>query len=194
MALCTQADIEKLIQVDITAEPEPQVTFLIENAQAMIESHCHRIFEAAVGIVETLDARGASMLYLKQTPVTGITSVVEDTVALVAADYAFYPNGRVVRIRNQHDINWTHRRQAIVITYDGGFATVPFDIRMVCASVAAEAFKTGAAYAAQGSPGVKLERIGDYMIQYDLDAAIAAMELTMADRKVLANYRRVVLV
>ena len=55
MTLCVQADVEKFLQVDVTAEPEAQVTYLIENAGALIETYLGRIIEEAAIATELHD-------------------------------------------------------------------------------------------------------------------------------------------
>lgn len=194
MALITQDDIEKTLHIQFGSSPDPVADWLIENSQAMVETYCKRTFEEETGVVETLDGNDRHTLWLSKFPVTGVTSVVEKGTTLDSSQYVWYPNGRLVRQSVGYDHPWPLKRQSVVVTYDGGFATIPFDLRMAVAAVAAEGFKIGAAYAEQKSPGINLERIGDYMVQYDLDRAMAGMRIPEGAKRLLNHYRRVIVV
>jgi len=48
MALCTQGDVEKFLQIDVSAEPDAAVTMLIENGEALIKTYLDRdVLESA---------------------------------------------------------------------------------------------------------------------------------------------------
>lgn len=164
MPLCTQADMEKLGQVDFTNTPEDAVTLYIAVAQAAIESHVGRQLDQASVSGETLDGGWRKRIVrLARTPVKSITAVTEDGEALTEGDdYLSYADGRLHRILGAstlEDWYWTRKRRAIVVDYIGGYSDadpgyeVPDDLRWVCASVALRLFKTEAAWA-QSPAGV----------------------------------------
>ena len=164
MTLCTQLDVEQKLQWDITAEPDATVTALIADAQALIESHVGRTLESAER-EETFDGARVA-IFLRNWPVTAITSVSEDsTVLVVDDDYKFYENGKVIRVSSSgYQIVWrTFKPQSITVEYTGGFLAAHSDehdlalehLGSLCAEVVARAFRKGAANAAipAGSSG-----------------------------------------
>ena len=157
MALCTQLDVEQKLQWDITAEPDTTVTALIADAQALIESHVGRTLESA-SREETFDGARVA-IFLKNWPVTAITSVSEDGTLLTADDdYKFYENGKLIRVStSNYQILWrTRKPQSIVVQYVGGFLAAHNEdhdmalehLGSLCAEVVARAFRKGAANAA----------------------------------------------
>lgn len=184
MALCTQTDVEQRLQIDFTNNADPVCAVLIAAVQGHIEREVGRAVEAAAR-VETLDWPPGSYLWLKWTPVNSITSVVVDGTTLTAVtDYIFDSvTGRLARVSSGYLTGWSvYKPASVVVTYNGGYATVPLDLRDLCANVAARAFQTGAAYAAlpAGSDGISQEGIGDYSVTYFDRAAggLATMDVT----------------
>jgi hypothetical protein len=163
MALCTQLDVEQKLQWDVTAEPDTTVTALIADAQALIESHVGRPLEG--GSRTDIFDGGRVALFLRTWPVTEITSVTEDGVALAVTDYLWYPNGKVIRTSTTgSQILWkAYKPQSITIVYEGGYLAAENDLHDIalehlgslCAEVVARAFRKGAASAAipAGSAG-----------------------------------------
>lgn len=154
MALCTQADVEKRLQWDITAEPDPVVTMLIADAQAMIEAEIGREVESATWS-QTFDGWASWSLFLKQWPVTAVTTVTEDGVALTpTTDFMWYPSGKLVRVASGYQAYWhTSKLQDIVVGYTGGYLAGTHDMQLghlgsICAEVVARALRRGADNAA----------------------------------------------
>jgi hypothetical protein len=105
-------------------------------------------------------------LFLRNWPVTAITSVTEDGTVLVADDdYKFYSNGKVIRVApSGYQTVWKALKpQSITIVYEGGYLAGEDDyhdlalehLGSLCAEVVARAFRKGAASAAipAGSAG-----------------------------------------
>lgn len=152
MALCTQADVEKRLQWDITAEPDPVVTMLIADATSLIESELRRAAESAAARVETFDG-GWWSLFLTNWPVTAVASVVEDgTTLTVTTDYKWSSSGKLIRVSGGYQIWWkTTKPDSIVVTYTGGYqsTTTEFNhLGAICAEMVARAFRKGADSAA----------------------------------------------
>lgn len=173
--LCSQGDVEQRLQIDFTNNADPVCASLIAAAQGHIEREVGRAIEATVR-AETLDGPPGSYLWLKWTPVNSVTSVVVDGTALVAVtDYIFDGAfGKLARVSSGYLTGWAvYKPASVVVTYNGGYTTVPLDLRDLCATVAARAFQAGAAYAAlpAGSDGISQEGIGSYSVQYFDEAA-----------------------
>ncbi len=196
--LCTQGDVQNLLHTVFTNQPEPVITDLIGRASAMVETYLHRNIEEAAAEVETLDGHGArSTLFLARTPVTAIATVVEDGTSLTAGDdYLFYEDGRLVRTaEGAYDLWWNSNRQTVVVTYTGGYVTVPRDIADSTARLVARWFQAGAAYAAAPDSAGAVKRIsldGSDEIEYSdavLDVSMAA-GFTVGEKEALNSYRR----
>jgi hypothetical protein len=199
MTLCIQADVERFLQIDVSAEPEPQVTYLIENAGAQIESYLDRKIEQA-NFTDVIDGDLGSMIRLKQWPVTlPLTTVVEDGITLTEdVDYVAHGDGRVYRGTDRHSLGWARGRKIITVTYEAGYLVVPFEIRDVCARMVARAFQAGAAYAnaPAGAESIKsLSLEGSDSIEYTdavRDVAVAAMPMLPEEMMMVGRYKRVV--
>ncbi len=202
MPLCVQLDVEKFLQADVTAEPEAQVTYLIENAGAQIEAYLDRVVEEAARTTELHDGNGDYLIRLDHWPVTiPLTKVEEDGVVLIeGTDYVAYDDGRVYRGTKTFKSRWRGGLRAVDFDYTGGFATVPFVIRDVCARMVARAFQAGVAYANTpiGSAGIKsLSLEGSDSVEYTeavSDVSRAAVILNEDEKMMLNRFRRQVFV
>lgn len=198
MTLCVQADVEKFLQLDVTAEPEAQVTFLIENAGGQIETYLDRIIEEGAIATELHDGDRGSLIRLNQWPVTvPLTLLEEDGVGLVeGTDYVAYEDGRVYRGSTTVPANWALGRRIIDVDYTAGYATVPFTIRDVCTRMVARAFQAGSAYAnaPDGAEAIKTLSLADSdSVEWSdavRDVAMAAMPMLPEEERSLSRYRR----
>lgn len=150
MALATQTDVEQRLQIDFTNPTEPVVVSLIAAAQGHIEREVGRPVEAD-DYTETFDGPYGPYLWLTKVPVNTITSVTSDGTVLTVIDDFFFvaQTGKVGRVKNGYYRFWDSLKpQSVVVVYNGGFTTVPLDLRDLCANVVARAFQAGAVYAA----------------------------------------------
>lgn len=147
--LCSQTDVEMRLQINLGTDPDPVCAALIAAAQGHIEREVGRPVEAD-DYTELFDGPRGAYLWLTNTPVNSIASIEVDGVALVVAtDVYFTAYGKVGRVSAGNPTTWgTYKPNIVEVTYNGGYATVPLDLRDLCANVAARAFKEGAAYAA----------------------------------------------
>ena len=202
MPLCVQLDVEKFLQADVTAEPEAQVTYLIENAGAEIEAYLHRTVEEQAVVTELHDGNGDYLILLEHWPVTiPLTTVVEDGTTLIeGTDYVAYEDGRVYRGTATFKSRWRGGLRAVDFDYTGGYDTVPFLIRDVCARMVARAFQAGAAYANTpvGAAGIKEISLDDSdSVKYTdavSDVSGAAVILNDDEKMMLNRFRRQVFV
>ncbi len=203
MALCVQLDVEKFLQADVTAEPEAQVTYLIENAGAQVEAYLDRTVEEQTVVTELHDGNGDYLIRLAHWPVTlPLTLVEEDGVALIeGTDYVAYEDGRVYRGTKTFKSRWRGGLRAVDFDYTGGYAApIPFVIRDVCARMVARAFQAGSAYAntpvgAEGIKRISLE--GSDSVEYTAavsDVTRTAVILNDEEKQSLNFYRRQVFV
>lgn len=192
--LATQLDLEKYGHLDVTTEPDASITARLESASALIEAYCGRIFTSATVTAEVHDG-GYGTVFLRQPPITSITTVVENSITLAATDYLFYPDGRLVRLSGGYPYVWYWKPRTVVVTYVGGYTPVPYDIRLVCVRIVERAFKAAAAWAAApaGAGSSESERIGTYEISYADSVTGSVSEgaalLTDEEKETLDFYR-----
>ena len=154
MALCDQEEIEKRLQWDITAEPDSVVTSLIAAATAHMEGEVGRRLESATYTAELHDPPDGAV-FLKNWPVTSITTLEVDGAAVASTGYTFYSDGRLHRTSNSRDVGWaSSKRKAISVTYAGGYLAGTHTSELahlgsICTEIVARAFRSGAASAAQ---------------------------------------------
>jgi hypothetical protein len=114
---------------------------LIQHASAACASYCNREFASETVIssfrtpMERGRARPAEALLLDRTPMTAITTVVEDSVALDAAEYEFDAETGFLWKLSSNDTRvwWTGPK--LVVTYTGGYVmltTLPSDLERAC--------------------------------------------------------------
>lgn len=156
--LATQADFEMYSHIDVTAEPDASITARLESASAIIESYCNRGFGLETVTNEIHDG-GVRTLFLRRPPVVSITSITENDVALVPDDYSFYPDGRLLRLTGLFPQYWYFAPQTVSVTYEGGYADIPADIRLVCVRIVERGFKAAAAYAAAPAASAAIKSI-----------------------------------
>jgi hypothetical protein len=143
MALCTTADVEALIQTDITDDSDPMLVNLIGQATEAIESELGREAEAgSFTEVLTLPA-GARDIFLPHWPLASVDSVDEDGITLVLdTDYRVdLKTGVIRRLGNRY---WSAGEDIVSVTYTT--VTVP-GLRTLCAALVVRAYKSGHAYA-----------------------------------------------
>lgn len=210
--LATQLDFEKFLQIDVTAEPDAAIAAYLEAASAIVESYCGRVFTSSTVTAEVHDG-WTFTIWLRQPPVTSITTVVENTVTLAATDYLWYPDGRLIRLTAAVPPGptwWYPTLQTVAVTYVGGYGTaaagtIPHDVRDVVVRMAARSFQASAAFASvpAGSAGVRSVSLSDSdSVEYTESAqggfATASVTrdvmLTPEDKWILDHYRIVNLV
>lgn len=195
MALCTQEDVEKLLQIDFGNNPDDTITQAIAQATAAVEAYCNQTLETAAGEV-TLEATGAeTYLFIPRFPVTAVASVVEDDVTLTVTDqYLWYSDGRLRRVAGSFDAYWSQYANSVVVNYTAGWVTVPDDLILAAAEVAANIFKYGAAFASQGAVPIKSVTLdGSDSITYNSAATVEAAasdSLTPRIKRLLTPYVR----
>jgi uncharacterized phiE125 gp8 family phage protein len=167
------------IEASDTAQDE-LLDALVAYASERIESHCRRAF-ASEALTEYLDGTGASKLVLSRRPVSALTSIHEDSdrafaaaTEIDSADLVLHPeNGIVERM----GAVFAPGARTLKVVYTAGYATVPDDVALACAKLAAAWY----AHARGGADGVTRETLGDYAATYahgalpaDVEGALAA--------------------
>ncbi len=190
MAIINQLDLENLLQIDVTAEPDSTVTSYLVAAQAAAEVYCQRHFDYATTNVETFDGDGwSAIIQVDRWPIDTVTTVVESGVTLtVDQDYILYTDrGWVMRTSGgaRQARGWRDHRRGIIITYDGGYeaptpaggATVPDDLTLAITRIAARLFRSGSGPIAGGPiSSITLDGIGS--VGYAASSVTAPVKVT----------------
>ncbi len=173
MAIINQLDLENLLQIDVTAEPDSTVTSYLVQAQAAAEAYCQRHFDYDTSNIETFDGDGKQVIIqVDRWPIDSVATVVESGVTLtVDQDYILYvDNGWVMRTSGgaRQSRGWRDHRRGIVITYNGGYvlegggsgAATPDDLTLAITRIAGRLFRSGSAPVAGPVSAVTLDGIG----------------------------------
>ena len=125
-----------------TTADDVLITSLITSAQAAIDTHCRRTFEAAADAERTFDAIkdvSGTMLYVDD--LCAITSITNgDSVVVAADEYVTEPRRTTpyyaIRLLASSGVTWTYDTDPEdAITIDGRWAysiTAPADIKQAC--------------------------------------------------------------
>lgn len=133
--LTTLADVKTYSGASDTST-DAVISQLIENASAFIERFCNRIF-AITAYSETRNGNNRPRMTLNNGPISTVTSVTIDSVAIVASSgptvpgYTFDEHSVYLRPGGTYN---TFRRdvQNVQVSYSAGFATVPYDVAQAC--------------------------------------------------------------
>jgi len=190
----TRTDVEDLVGEDLTASAD-RVDRLLERAEAIVAGDMPGFtFGPVVDGEVTIDPDGDDLLVLPYYPVTGITSITVDGVAIAADGYTFDTLGNVRRrlggvIADADDsgltYRWPDRGVDIVVTYSYGVASAspPAEVTAVVAELAAGRIVNPSQ--------VAQESLGDRSIAYGAVADGANSDgLSKSQRHRLRHWRR----
>lgn len=198
--LCTQADVEAVLQFTFTNGSDPTVALYIGFADGYIKRWANRRFEVydeSARVYRPVNTYVAAPDY----PVREL-DVVEDGTTLVAGtDYWVEPGGVVRRVTDSGSYRrWDPRPGKVTLAgrygYDpvgtGGTADLPDDIVAGAARMVAEMYKTGARTDGAGGP-IASESLADHTVTFDTTtAAISAAQSfrTSGAMEMIKPYRR----
>lgn len=194
MALCTQTDVEQRLHIDFGNPSEPVIASLIAAATG----HIQRVFggpiESTAYTGEKHTARVGLIILLDHVPVTAVSAVTVDGIALtVPADISWTPIGALRRLSSGYTREWgSSKVDGVLVTYTAGFAVVPGDIKDVCAWMVANAFRVGVANVVGALEGIKAENLGEYGVEFFGSVADPAAFVHMTDeqRQTVREHRR----
>lgn len=194
MAVTTQEDVGRLLQVTFGTPDDPRVGEVIAAAQAAVEVGVGIPFDLTPSDITTLlDVRGDETIRLPRWPIRTVTSITEDGTVLVDGDdVVWYSDGNLVRLPGP----WPYGRKMVEVVYTAGWTDeteAPSELRWLVAGVAARLWQSGVAFAEnQGASGIVQETIGGYSATYGAFAqdVAAAMQLTDDERARCKAMRR----
>lgn len=142
----------------VNLDDDAQITAAVGYAQAIIDAHCRRTFEAAADTTRTFDALGehidGSTLYLDADLVQINAILNGDGTAITAGQYTLLPVNRTpafaIRLKDSAGIAWTYTtdwEKAISITGRWAYSlTAPQDIGYAATRLAAYLYKQRDSY------------------------------------------------
>ena len=165
-AFATPEDLATAQRRDLDAADTATATYLLEVATQLIQDYCEQTIEAQDGLVETLRHNNGVWM-VKEIPIRAIDSVTVDGDAFDGYDVDLSAG-----ILTRNAIGYYSCDDAVVITYDSGYETIPNSVRGVCVDVAKRAFENPA--------GIQRD---------DLNTASQWLGLTEENEKVLNRYK-----
>lgn len=197
MALCTQEDVEKFLQIAFGSMPEAVADYLIEGADGLIFDEIGFDPQLEADLIEIHDPTHTFDLWVRRPPIAAVNSVTIDGTALAATQYVVYlededRSGLIRRIDGQR---WSAPLRGISVDYDAGYAVVPFPLRDASVKIVARAFEKGVGFAADGhTPGVtSVSLAGSDSISWSeaaSDVAKGALAITMDELQMISRYKR----
>ncbi|MFC4768738.1 head-tail connector protein [Effusibacillus consociatus] len=139
-ALTDLASTKSYLDIDTTdTSKDSIIEFLINAASEAIEKYCRRKMKQATYTDEEYDGTGSQNLYLKQYPISSITSIKIDDVVVAATEYKTRKeSGIVVRMNAM----WDKGILNLKVTYQAGYAAIPSDVELACKHLVKFYFKT----------------------------------------------------
>jgi len=126
--LVTLADVKAYLGGDLQSNDDTVLSRLISAASVFFTTACAReILERTY--TEVYDGKGSGRLFLRQTPVTGITLVAIDGVSVPPSPASSQPgwtlNGNILVLAG----HWFRRGLGnVAVTYSAGYAAPPADV------------------------------------------------------------------
>lgn len=159
------------LELGITvATSDSLIKTAIDQQSVVAESYCKRVF-AKETLIDSfrLTCRGWAPLSLSRWPVVSITSVVEDTTTLTAADYELDASAGMLWRLDGSDRRSSWSSAKIVVTFVAGYALpigLPRDIERAVTLMVKQAW-----FSARRDPLVKQENVpGVYEATYWIGA------------------------
>lgn len=192
MALATQTMIEQLLQQPFG--DEALADQLIAWADASVIAYIGFNPESADALTENHDPTGTDQLWVDRPPIRSVTSVTVDGSALtdsVTAGYKWYPSGLLLRTGTV----WSAYPQGVEVVYNGGYASIPPDLSLVSAAIAARRFQAGVAAlpedgALAGVQSISLSGSDSIAFTATANDFAAGGLMTEEERATLDYYRR----
>lgn len=169
--LCALSDVKTYLGIAASTS-DTVLSALIPNVSALIENFCNRVF-AQAAYTETRSGNGGNRLFLRNAPVTAVSSVTVDGLAInqalngTSSGYLF--DDTTIYIRGCQV--FTRGVLNVAVAYTAGFATTPADVNQACVEWVADK------YGKRNRQDKKSETLGTQQTQaYDLSDMPASVK------------------
>ncbi|HAB53331.1 MAG TPA: hypothetical protein DCE80_14365 [Ignavibacteriales bacterium] len=112
----------------------------INSTSSFLERECDRSFHSATYTNEEYNGNGRTKFWLKQYPITSITSLTfydrynATTLYEMTEDKDYYADLNTGRLDNLIGV-WTKDTRNIRVTYVAGYTTIPEDLKVLCMDI-----------------------------------------------------------
>jgi len=139
--LCSLAELKLFVGINNSDESlDPQLEEYINGASWLLKEETGRFLKAQ-SITEYHDGTGSLLIMLRHRPVNSVTTLHSDSARsfgsntlIDADDYQVYTNGGYIVVTNAGlDVG----AQVIKVVYNGGYSTIPHDLKMACIEMVA---------------------------------------------------------
>jgi len=113
------------------------ITALAATACGIMENYLGRVIEAADYTEEKHDG-GDEMIIVKHRPLNSVSALTDYLSTVASTSYTFYTDSGIVQLYSGH---FTARPNGVLITYNGGFETVPSAITEATLQIGAMLYK-----------------------------------------------------
>ena len=140
-SLCSRAEFKLFIGINVADEElNTQLEEYINGASWLLKEETKRFLKAQ-DITEYHDGTGSNLIILRHRPVNSVTTLHSDsarsfgsTTLIDEDDYQVYTNGGYIVVTNAGlDVG----ARVIKVVYNGGYSTIPYDLKMACIELAA---------------------------------------------------------
>lgn len=186
-ALMTAAELDTFLQKTIGDSDYSNT--LINFASDFIERYCNRILNADDYSAEVYDGNEEYKLYVKNPPINSVTTIaLWDTYNNVSLqtytehlEFMIYNEEGYIYMRGK----WTKGKRNYRLSYNGGYATIPYDLKKACADLCSWMKDQ------KDKIGIKSERIGAYSISFGKSGTfmIGGLSIPAEILSLLVNYR-----
>jgi len=192
----TSTFLEMLDYANLTAAEQSAIDALISAASEYIEEQlCYRKFLAADYTDEKQDGNGWDSIFVKNIPLNSIVdidlitynAVTGDTETTTYGTAKFSSNTKTGEIRFKPDVQLETAKifpegfQNIHISYNGGYASVPQPIQMLCADFVIQMYNDEELVGA-----LEREKLGDYSYSKGKDFI---QHMPFSKKQILSSYK-----
>lgn len=131
---CTAAQVKSYLGLTVATD-DVLIGSLVSAVSAWIETYLSRNIANAT-VIETLDGTGTAKMTVQHYPITSLTSVTVDGVAVNSA-YLKFRNATIQRT----DGYAFPLRSQVALNYTAGYSTIPLDIAQACVEIVAWRYK-----------------------------------------------------
>lgn len=177
----------------VQAMDDALLTVLLDAASTIVERYCNRKF-LSTAYTETRSGNGMRFLLVNNPPMTAFTNIAVVDDDGTSTDYAStnfrYNEEGLIRPDPEGDLErFPLGFQNLVVTYTGGFATIPEDVQEAVIQVAVALAATRGLLSAGTDPSMKSETLGDYSYtRGDMGGANGFSLFDNVTRQTLAGY------
>ena len=179
--LVSLADVKTFMGITGT-DSDDVLNLIISQVDQYVKTYTKRDLESAVIADEEHTTDGQTNLYLvDEAPITVAPVITFDGDAVDSDEYDVFNDEGLIVFKSVP----SYATKKLLISYTGGFVTIPLDLQMAVTKIVAGVFNNRKA-----TSGVKSEKLGDYAIAYGDSGASDIDAVIDANRSILDAYSK----